>query len=192
MNFWKSLRGIILHHAFDKMECNEHRDSLGNVPFVVRGEDNDNVARCLSFSCRLSEAESQCPSQKGREERRVFLVTVGHWAHQQYYYHVSIPVECYLLFIQVVDDRSIGLPMLRPMHRPMPSADGTIGFFQTIGRWISLKKYRFSEKMAERNLVWEKFRKSKNGITKFMFQYKSFDWLCIFLWKDKHDFQRIL
>ena len=28
MNFWKSLRGIILHHAFDKMECNEHRDSL--------------------------------------------------------------------------------------------------------------------------------------------------------------------
>ena len=54
---------------------------------------------------------------------------------------------------QVVDDRSIGLPMLRPMHRPMPSADGTIGFFQTIGRWISLKKHRFSEKMAERNLV---------------------------------------
>ena len=34
--------------------------------------------------------EPECPSQKGREERRVFLVTVGHWAHQQYYYHVSM------------------------------------------------------------------------------------------------------
>jgi len=45
-----------------------------------------------------------------------------------------------------VDDRSIGLPMLRPMHRPMPSADGTIGFFQTIGRWISLKNIDFPKK----------------------------------------------
>ena len=42
----------------------------------------------------------------------------------------------------------------RPIHRfADASADGTIGFFQTIGRWISLKKHRFSEKMAERNLV---------------------------------------
>ena len=46
------------------MECNEHRDSLGNVPFVVRGEDNDNVARCLSFSCRLSEESQSAQAKK--------------------------------------------------------------------------------------------------------------------------------
>ena len=58
-------------------------------------------------------------------------------------------------------DRLIGLPMLRPMHRPMPSADGTIGFFQTIGRWISLKNIDFPKKWQKETSFEKIFEKVK-------------------------------
>ena len=57
----------------------------------------------------------------------------------------------------------------RPIHRFADAlADGTIGFFQTIGRWFLLKIALIFRKNAGKKLVWENFLKSKNGARKIM------------------------
>ena len=62
---------------------------------------------------------------------------------------------CHTMFesLPLVDDRSIGLPMLRPMVPSVFSKPSADGFY--------FKNHRFSEKMAEKDHLGNILRKQK-------------------------------